>query len=444
MPRRNARRLTKSVVDSLSLPPAKGPGSLGYAYTWDDEVRGFGVRVFATGARVFVYRTRVAGKAVQVKLGVYPTLTVEEARRLAKKSAGRAADGQSPKLRPDASTSPTIAAAFKTYAAEELVEGKRAERTRVEYRRIWDKYILPALGRKHVDTIDSAAVAKWHSGQGKAKRQADMNRIVLSSFFKWCEARGYRHENSNPCAGVTAFVFKKEKQQSKGKSLTADEYRRLGAALDKALTDGIRPAPKLRKSAKSDATKKHRPKKADLPRKANPVIVAAIRFLALSGWRKLEALSLRWDAIDFARGVVNLADTKTGRSARPLGKVALALLKAQPRKGANPYVFPGENAGTHLTEPKYAWTSIRHEAEVTLRLHDLRHSFTTVACDDLGLHDRFIAGLIGHRLGSVTSRYGEVRENTLRQKADEIADTIDGYMRGREAKVLPINGAKAS
>jgi integrase len=59
-----------------------------------------------------------------------------------------------------------------------------------------------------------------------------------------------------------------------------------------------------------------------------PVGAAVLRFLPLPGWREREALTLRWDEIDLARGLAMLADTKTGRSVRELGPPGLAVVGA--------------------------------------------------------------------------------------------------------------------
>ena len=72
-----------------------------------------------------------------------------------------------------------------------------------------------------------------------------------------------------------------------------------------------------------------------------------------------------------------------------------------------------------------------------VRIHDLRHSFTTVARDEMGLGDHVIARLVGHTLSGQTSRYGEVRDATVRNAANGISRTIDQYLTGAEAKVLP-------
>ena len=60
----------------------------------------------------------------------------------------------------------------------------------------------------------------------------------------------------------------------------------------------------------------------------------------LTGWREQEALTLRWDALDFDRSIATLVDTKTGKSQRPLSTSAIVLLKALPRIHGSPYVFP--------------------------------------------------------------------------------------------------------
>ena len=100
--------------------------------------------------------------------------------------------------------------------------------------------------------------------------------------------------------------------------------------------DGL-PAPPTARTVKrrraTPATAKHRtrataPDGARAPAPANPVAVAVLRFLLLSGWREREALTLRWDAVDLGRGVATLADTKTGRSVRELGAPALAVVDA--------------------------------------------------------------------------------------------------------------------
>jgi integrase len=231
-------------------------------------------------------------------------------------------------------------------------------------------------------------------------------------------------------------------EQKKGRSLTAAEYQRLGAALTDAVTIGIRTPPAAQKHATNDATKKHRPKKADLPliTKATPVVIAALRFLTLSGWREQEALSLTWASVDLERGVAVLTDTKSKRSERPLGTAALDVLRSVPKVDGHPFVFPGARKEQPLKDVGATWERVKNaaklETDTRLRLHDLRPSFTTVA-RELGWGDHYIAPLIGHTLGGMTARYGAVQDTTLRRAANDTAQTIAGYLSTTPTKVLP-------
>jgi integrase len=156
-----------------------------------------------------------------------------------------------------------------------------------------------------------------------------------------------------------------------------------------------------------------------------PPAVACLRFLALTGWRSGEALALRWQDIDLARRVVILADTKTGRSVRPLSHPACALLAALPRLGDSRLVFPATRGdGLMLGFPKY----VRRigalgglASDVTP--HVFRHSFVSVGAD-LGLSDATIGALVGHKGQSITSRYSHFADAALLSAADRIACRI--------------------
>lgn len=446
MPRYSAVKLTKRTVEGATLPER------GERFLWDSEIRGFGLRLYATGRRVFLYQyqTPDTGETRRLTLGTFPALTVDAARDLAKTAAGTVAHGTDPK-REALPTDVTIGTIFPDYLKERT--GKVAERTLTEYERIWEKLLAPTFTKTRVAALDEASVAVWHAGKRATPYAANRAVDLLSAFCAWCERRGYRARHSNPCTGVERF-----EEQRRGRSLTRDEYQRLGATFALAETTGIRTPPKARKVATNPATKKHRPKSADTPKPASPVVIAALRFLTLSGWREQEALSLRWDRVDLTRGVAVLQDTKSGRSERPLGEAALDVLRALPRVEGNPYVFPGRK-GQPLQDPKATWQSVKYTAKLEtateheedeadesdtpadrnpLRLHDLRHSFTTIARDELGYGDHVIARLVGHTVAGITSRYGEVRDATVRNAANAIAKQIQTYLTGAEStNVLP-------
>lgn len=431
LPKLSAKKLTKRSIDSAKLPDS------GDRFLWDSEIRGFGLRLYATGTRTFLfqYRAPQAAGTRRIAIGEYPSITVEQARSVARSAAGQLADGKDPKgSDSDVLQRRTLGEVFPEYLAERL--GKLAPRTAAEYERMWAKTIAPAFGAKRFAALDEGTVARWHAARSATPTLANRAVDLLSAFCFWAERRGYREKHSNPCVDVERF-----EEQHKGRSLTQAEYQRLGESMRLALMVGIAAAPQLRRAPANAKNIKHRPKNADQPKRANPIAVAALRFLTLSGWREQEALSLRWDSLNLERGVAVLADTKSGRSERALGAVVIALVRAQKRLSGNPFVFPGERPGAHLADPKRLWQSLKHAAHLEetqpLRLHDLRHSYTTAARDELGLGDHVIARLVGHKISGMTSRYGEVRDATLRNAANSISQTIDNYLGPQQSTVLP-------
>jgi integrase len=122
--------------------------------------------------------------------------------------------------------------------------------------------------------------------------------------------------------------------------------------------------------------------------------------LAVTGFRSSEVKNLRWDECDLERSIVTLGDTKTGVSVRPLSDVAIAIIKRQKQSGA-PYVFDHEN-GNPIGNLRSRWLKLNMDS--TIVPHVLRHSFASLGAD-LGLADSTIAGLIGHKQQSITSRY---------------------------------------
>jgi hypothetical protein len=89
-------RLNKSAIDSLPLPVPVPPATRAQAFHRDDLLKGFAVRITATGARSFIVETKINGKTRRATLGKYPNLTVERARKLAQERLGMIAAGRDP------------------------------------------------------------------------------------------------------------------------------------------------------------------------------------------------------------------------------------------------------------------------------------------------------------------------------------------------------------
>lgn len=161
--------------------------------------------------------------------------------------------------------------------------------------------------------------------------------------------------------------------------------------------------------------------------------ILAIRLLALTGARLGEIVTLLLEDVDLARSALRLSATKTGRSVRPIGDDAAAILKAAlARADGATFVFP---AARHAEkEMPYgglpgAWTRIVTPALQGVTAHTLRHSFASVA-DDLGFSEATVAAMLGHASGSVTRRYIHKVDKALIEAATNVGAEIGRMLNG--------------
>jgi integrase len=279
-------------------------------------------------------------------------------------------------------------------------------RTVRERERMLRAYILPVLSSRPIEAIgpEDAEAVRRAMGLGRtvqANRVQQLCHVILNEID--------RSGRPNPFAlgkGKQGQWF--EEQQTR-EPLTREELTRLFQVLD-ADDDGTR-------GGSHDA----------------------IRLLALTGWRKGEVLSLRWDAVDLDSGDVLLAATKTGTSHRSLNSLARDLLRRIPSRG--PYVFPSpENPREPRQEVKRVWIRVRAAAGISKPLHALRHSFATVALNE-GVPLEMVGALLGHKNPATTLRYAKVEAQKRREAAEALAPALT-QITSSSAEVIPISSKR--
>jgi integrase len=377
-----ATKITKAAVDRLF------PGDM----IWDSEIRGFGVRCQRRD-RVYVVKYRSQSRQRWYTIGKHGSpWTPDLARREAKRILGLVAEGKDPadKKKKDRSA-PTISALADRFL-EEHVEAKSKDRTHIEYKRLVERIVKPELGRLKVDDVRPSDIEKLHLKFRATPYQANRLVALLSKMFNWSGRRGER----NPCVGVERFA-----EQKRRRYLSSAELARLGGALAQA----------------------------EELKLTSPYVVAAIRLLVFTGARLTEILTLRWDHVDLERGLLNLADSKTGAKTIYLNAAARRLLITLPHLEDNPFVVPGERQRKHLVNLEKPWRKIRDLAELPdVRLHDLRHSFASVGAG-AGLGLPVIGALLGHAQPATTARYAHLASDPLQQAADVIGERLESAMR---------------
>jgi integrase len=381
-------RLTDAIVKRLPRPPT------GNRIHYDSDVKGFGARVTAAGARAFVltYRTH-SGRQRRYTIGSFPDWQTaaarEEARRLK-----RDIDGGGDPLADLAAErgAPTGADLIARFEAEHLPR-KRGQ-TAAHYRQLIRNYIAPAFRHLKVADVRFEDVDRLHHKITKDGKPYAANRCMavgskmfaLAIRWGWCK--------DNPFRGIERNVERKRQRY-----LTADELKRLNRAL------------------------------AEYPDRQ---AVDVFRLLMLTGARVGEALAARWDDFDLTAGTWtkpgHTTKQKTDHNA-PLSAPARRLLAALRRQTNSPWVFPAKSGDGHRTEVKHAWPVICAAAGLTgLRIHDLRHSFASQLVSS-GSSLPLIGSLLGHTNPVTTARYAHLFDDPQREAVERVGKIIAGSRR---------------
>ena len=361
---------------------------------WDSELSGFGVRAYPSGTKYYVVQTRAGGRAAKrVTVGRHGLITAEEARRRAALIISRIKAGEDPVPEPMAvklAEGPTVAALARRYL-EEHVAVRCKPKTAETCRQAVGKHILPALGKMPALAVDHARVTELHQGLRRTPVMANRVVDVLSRIYNAAEDKGLIPEASNPCRLVM-----KNRERARERFLTDEEFQRLGRVLDEAGT---------RKGVSVHA-------------------VAAMRLLLLTGCRKGEVLSLRWEQVDLEALELRMSDTKTGPRTIALSPEAAGVLAAIPRVADNPFVIPGKLKGTHMRNLNDPWKLICDRAELKdLRIHDCRHSYASRALA-LGESLPMIGRLLGHTQVETTARYAHLARDSVHEAAARVSADI--------------------
>ena len=383
MPRRSTIRLNKRIVDALAV-------DRGDAVFWDREVSGFGVRVYASGRKIYVVQKRgPAGSPKRVSVGPSTDITVEEARREAAEIVDRLKRGEEAFPEPPA-PEPTVADLAERYMKAHVEVNCRAG-TVETFGRVVRLYILPELGHMRLSEVERSHVAALHHGMRDKPYQANQARNVLAKMFRLAEAWGMTPPRRNPCLSIRRY-----KEYRRERFLSGEEYRRLARVLDEAEADGS----------------------------VFPTAVPAIRLLLLTGCRRNEILTLRWDDIDRTAGELRLTDTKTGPRTISLSPEAAAVLAAVPRVAGNPHVIPGKVEGKPMRNLNDPWDLVCERAGLEdARIHDCRHSYASRALA-LGESLPMIGRLLGHTQVETTARYAHLAKDSVHESAVRISDSI--------------------
>ena len=384
------RTISKRTVDGLSAGDKD-------AVFWDRELPGFGVRVYPSGAKVYVAQCRADGKSKRITLGRHGVISADQARRKAALVIARIKGGEAPEPAP--ADKVTVSALAERYLKEYVAVHCKPSSAKV-YRRVLDKFVLPAYGDLAIEAVDRERVSALHYRLRDVPYQANRVLEIESKLFNLAELWGLRREGGNPCRFV-----RKYKERKRERFLSDEEFRRLGEVLNEMEAEGS----------------------------VSAYAAAAIRLLMLTGCRRNEIVTLRWEDVDLEAGELRLPDGKTGARLVPLSPAAAEVLSRLPRLTDNPWVIPGSKPGAHLADLQPPWERVRKRAGLDdVRIHDLRHSFASRALA-LGESLPMIGKLLGHTQVQTTARYAHLARDSVKASASRIAGSIGADILAKDA-----------
>lgn len=372
-------------------------------FIWDTEVPGFGLRVWPSGKRVFIFQYRNRYRQTRrMVIGHFGVLTPEKARKIAKDRASEVQHGGDPGAeRSEAAKAPTVAQLAERYMTEHALQKKKPRSAQSDESNL-KNHVLPNLGSKKVAAVSRADVARLHHSMRETPGAANRVLALLSKMFTLAEKWGLRSDGTNPCRHVERYPERKLER-----FLSEAELARLARVLVEA----------------------------ERTRTELPSALAAIRLLLFTGARLSEILTLRWEYVDLESQCLRIPDSKTGAKTIHLPPAALEVLHNLERDKDNPYVIIGAKRGSHLINLRKPWGRIRAKAQLDdVRLHDLRHSFASMAVAG-GLSLPVIGALLGHTQPATTARYTHLADDPLKQAVNIAGGRIAAAMQqGAQAK----------
>lgn len=389
-------RFTQRAIDTLAAHPANA-ASRSAEYS-DTEVIGLRLAVNKAGRKFFYFRFTFNGEKRVIKLGEYGAMTIPDARKKALEMRADIDAGIDPTVERDRIRGiPT----FKDFALNDYMEwakgSKRSWNTDLSK---FNNHLIPKFGNRRLTEITMRDIQLYHAQVRQSHSAGSANRhlSVISKLYKCAIQWGIVERN--PCAGVKKF----QENNAMQRFLTPDEIRRLYKAMDDMNGRSV-------------------------------MTIASLKLLLLTGARRSEALTARWENVDLERGIWRIPHTKNGRAHHVmLSDEAKELLAKLPRVEGSPWVFPGRDPSKHVVDPRKCLDQLMDAAGIErIRIHDLRHTFASL-CAQSG-HDLYlIKQALNHSDIQVTQRYAHLTSDNLRTAVQSVGNIVSQAIHSAECK----------
>jgi integrase len=394
---KNEINFTKANIDGLQ-PPGKGQRETYY----DTKTEGLQIRVSSSGVKTFCVFRWLKGetKPERVTLGRYPSMSIEQARKGAAEVNAYIAKGINPMEKKRQERAEMSFAEYWKEYMDKYSTPRKKPRTIQEDEKTYRNYLAPLATRK-LSKITKQDCQKLHHEIASKTSGATANRAiaVLSSALGVACDWGYL--NDNPAKAVKKF-----KEKARDRYIESDEMLPFWQAL------------------------------LDEP---NRDFADFFMVCLLTGQRRTDVLSMRWEQISMTRKEWRIPDPKNGEPLTvPLIGEVVSLLQDRQATGGD-WVFPSHGKTGHLAEPKAAWKRIISRASIAdLRLHDLRRTLGSNMAEQ-GVNTITTARAMGHKTLSMALRYQQLGTDPRRAAIEAGAGAILTNAGARaSAEIIPL------
>lgn len=441
-------RLTESTVANLEARlEALGRDLSKPVDVWDAARAGLLLRREPRGRKSWFLRVSVGGRRTRVKLGVWPALTVKQARDAAAAVAGKVALGRDPTAERKAEQSAAAASRSQARRKAAAVLGTFIEGSYKEWAEANLRTHAATLAALKADFGDGGVRRGGKRGKGSRKKAGagwwarPMDSLTPLDVERW------RRDQLN--AGIQKSTVNRAWQRLRAVLGKAHEWGLIGLPpkIKRFRLDGrgrvrfLSPEERARLLGALDAREQQRREERlrmnQWLRKRNqpelhqhgaftdhlkPLVLLVLN----TGLRRGEALGLTWRAIDFRRGLVHVeaATSKSGQSRDvPMTSEARAVLEAYrdqqiPSGATEPdpsaYLFVMSDGSRLQSIGAKTWDALMVAAKLKdFRFHDLRHDYASRLVT-AGVDLYSISKLLGHSDIAMSQRYAHLAPDYLR------------------------------
>lgn len=409
-------KFTKVVLERLAAQPRPYEA-------FDTELTGLVFRVEPTGRRTWYFAYRLGSARRRFRIGAYPAVTVEAARREATRLAGQVASNVDPQAeleqqrarfeRERVSTLRTfLEERYEPWASMHLKTAReQVDRIKADF--------APWMNRS-LSGLTPFLIENWRRDQLKrGKKAVTVNRDLQRLRALVSKAVEWKLLDSHPFAAVKPL---RVDRRGRVRYLTPAEEKSLREAL-------IQRENSLREARRRFNAWRTQRDLEPLPERTGAFVdhVRPLTLLALNtGLRRGELLTLTWADVDLGARQLTVQghNAKSAQTRNvPLNVEAHHVLtvwrEVRPGASSETFVF-GRSGGKAMTRIDNAWDTVTSLAGLdNFRFHDCRHHFASKLVM-AGVPLNTVRDLLGHASIDMTMKYSHLAPDTLAQAVEKL------------------------